>query len=29
MRDRLREAFRDDAERLREFAGQEFPDWSV
>lgn len=28
-RDRLREAVRDDAERLREFAGEDFPEWSV
>ena len=29
LRDRLTEAFRDDADRLREYAGEEFPDWSV
>ena len=26
---RLREEFRDDADRLREFAGRDFPDWTV
>jgi hypothetical protein len=26
---RLREALRDDAERLREFSGRDFPGWSV
>ena len=29
LRHRLCEAFRDDAERLREYAGREFPDWVV
>ena len=29
LRDRLREAFRDDAERLREFVGEDFPEWAV
>ena len=29
LRHRLREAFRDDAERLRDFAGHDFPGWSV
>jgi Sulfotransferase family len=29
LRDGLSEAFRDDADRLREFAREEFPDWSV
>jgi hypothetical protein len=29
LRDRLTEAFRDDADRLREYAGEEFPDWTV
>jgi Sulfotransferase family len=29
MRHRLAEAFRDDADRLRAYAGQDFPDWSV
>jgi hypothetical protein len=29
LRDRLTEVFRDDADRLREYAGEDFPDWSV
>jgi hypothetical protein len=29
LRSRLTEAFADDADRLREFAGEDFPDWSV
>jgi len=29
LRCRLEEAFRDDAQRMREFAGQDFPGWSV
>ncbi len=29
LRRRLRDAFRDDAQRLRELAGREFPRWSV
>lgn len=29
VRPALRELFRDDADRLREFAGQDFPEWSV
>jgi hypothetical protein len=29
LRGRLQEAFRDEAERLREFAGREFPGWTV
>jgi hypothetical protein len=28
-RDRLADAFRDDAERLRELAGRDFPGWTV
>jgi Sulfotransferase family len=29
LRDRLADAFRDDAERLRELAGRDFPGWTV
>jgi hypothetical protein len=29
LRDRLRESFRDDVERLRELAGRDFPGWTV
>ncbi|TQN42800.1 sulfotransferase family protein [Blastococcus colisei] len=29
VRDRLREAFRDDAQRLRDVTGEDFPEWSV
>jgi hypothetical protein len=29
LRERLVDAFRDDADRLREFAGEDFPDWSA
>ena len=29
LRDRPVQAFRDDADQLREYAGEDFPDWSV